>query len=786
MTTFDVSQMPQQKAFMEDTSREVCYSGAYGAGKTRVGCEKAYMLSMKYEKNSGAIFRKTRASLTATTMATWFEEVCPPESIKHWNKQEGTLTLDNDSVIYFRGLDDPLKIGSMNLGWAFLDEGIEAEESDYNMLLSRLRRANVPIRQIFIATNPGSPYHWIYTRFFKEKRGSVYSGNSLQNPHLPKDYVEALKRDYSGIYFRRYVLGEWVGQEGMVYEEVDPDIHVIEPFAIPVDWPRYRFIDFGYTNPFVCFDDQTEVLTPEGWKLFSDNPEKVATVNTQTKMLEFQEPISRIEQDYNGPMVVSKDYGLRPTPEFSVTPNHNMITEEKRTKEWKFERADNLTKWRAIPTGGWENNLVSYKPITINGRAFIQERFAEFLGLFLADGCLSSMSTTSRYVRIAQKNRIVEVEQILDNLDLKYTYWENKNGVRDYVIQDTDFYLYVKSLYGRAKARQKKVPSIVFSWGPRSLQAFIDGFLVGDGSNDRRRAFSTSKKLIDGIQAIAAMLGKSSHIYSSKIKSAYGTGTLYTLRFLRHNRSFVDNLKLSTQQYKGKIYCVEVPNGTLIVRKNGFPILSGNCQWWTKVPEPADDIKDNVPVIDGKPRFGWYLYKEIYMSRRTIDQHAQDILKHSPLSVERNARAIADWDAGDRALLEKYGIPTDEANKEIEAGIQSVREEIAKDQLHIFRDSVVEIDPILYKESKPISTEAEFFSYIWAKSQTDSNTKEVPRKLYDHGMDAMRYGLHTIKAGPQKNSLRVGKKQQSRRDQIIFGTSRRSWQVEKSRGWRNF
>ena len=461
MTTFDVSQMPQQKAFMEDTSREVCYSGAYGAGKTRVGCEKAYMLSMKYEKNSGAIFRKTRASLTATTMATWFEEVCPPESIKHWNKQEGTLTLDNDSVIYFRGLDDPLKIGSMNLGWAFLDEGIEAEESDYNMLLSRLRRANVPIRQIFIATNPGSPYHWIYTRFFKEKRGSVYSGNSLQNPHLPKDYIEALKRDYTGIYFRRYVLGEWVGQEGMVYEEVDPDIHVIEPFAIPVDWPRYRFIDFGYTNPFVC-------------------------------------------------------------------------------------------------------------------------------------------------------------------------------------------------------------------------------------------------------------------------------------------------------------------------------------QWWTKVPEPADDIKDNYPVIDGKPRFGWYLYKEIYMSRRTIDQHAQDILKHSPLSVEHNARAIADWDAGDRALLEKYGIPTDEANKEIEAGIQSVREEIAKDQLHIFRDSVVEVDPILYKESKPISTEAEFFSYIWAKSQTDSNTKEVPRKLYDHGMDAMRYGLHTLKAGPQKNSLRVGKKQQSRRDQIIFGTSRRSWQAEKSRGWRNF
>lgn len=461
MSTFDVSKMPQQKAFMEDTNREVCYSGAFGAGKTRVGCEKAFMLSMKYPKNSGAIFRKTRASLTATTMATWFEEVCPKDVIKHYNKQEGTLTLENDSVVYFRGLDDPLKIGSMNLGWAFLDEGIEAEESDYNMILSRLRRSNVPIRQIFIATNPGSPYHWIYTRFFKEKRGSVYSGNSLENPHLPADYVAALKRDYTGVYYRRYVLGEWVGQEGMVYEEIDPDIHIIDPFEIPVDWPRFRFIDFGFTNPFVC-------------------------------------------------------------------------------------------------------------------------------------------------------------------------------------------------------------------------------------------------------------------------------------------------------------------------------------QWWTRVPEPADNIQDNLPVIDGKPRKGWYLYKEIYMSKRTIIEHAADIAKHSQLRLENTAKTIADWDAGDRAILERSGIPTIEANKEIEAGIQSVREEIALDNLHIFRDAVIELDPILSQESKPISTESEFFSYIWAKGNEDTNIKELPRKLHDHGMDAMRYGIHTVKAGPQKGSIRVGKKRRTRREQVIFGGQRSSWRNEKARNWRNF
>ena len=458
-TTFDVSTMPQQKAFMEDTSKELLYSGAFGAGKTRVGCEKGFMLSAKYPKNSGAIFRKTRSSLTSTTQQTWFEEVCPPSMIKNWNKQEGVCELVNGSLIYFRGLDDPLKIGSMNLGWAFLDEGIEAEEDDYNMILSRLRRPNVPIRQIFIATNPGSPYHWIYTRFFKEKHGSVYEGNSLQNPHLPKDYVDFIKTKYTGVYYRRYVLGEWIGQEGMVYEEFDPLIHEIEPFGIPIDWPRYRFIDFGYTNPFVC-------------------------------------------------------------------------------------------------------------------------------------------------------------------------------------------------------------------------------------------------------------------------------------------------------------------------------------QWWAKVPEPADGTQDTYPVIGGYPRKGYYLYREIYMSRRTIEDHAKDILKHSPLSQETNSTTIADWDAGDREILHKNGIATIEANKEVEAGIQSTREELVKGNIHIFKNALVERDPLLDESSKPLSTAAEMYSYIWDKNKADTNFKEVPRKLYDHGMDAMRYGLHTIKAGPQKGSVRVGKKQQ-RRNQVVFGR-RTSWRDEKLKNWRNF
>jgi len=38
----------------------------------------------------------------------------------------------------------------------------------------------------------------------------------------------------------------------MVYDDWDPAVHLLDPFAIPDDWRRFRAIDFGYTNPFCC------------------------------------------------------------------------------------------------------------------------------------------------------------------------------------------------------------------------------------------------------------------------------------------------------------------------------------------------------------------------------------------------------------------------------------------------------------------------------------------------------------------------------------------------------
>ena len=299
---FDTSQLPQQKEFMEALEKELLYSGAFGAGKSRVGCEKGLFLSLKYAGNKGLIIRKTFSSLRITTMDTWTRYVCPPHLISSFNQETHICRLNNGSEILFAGLNDhPEKIGSFEAGWIFIDESIEFSEDDYVMLLGRLRLNTVPFRQIFMATNPASGQHWLYHKFYLEKDDGrkVIEANSLDNPYNPQDYIDTLMK-LRGRYRDRYVLGKWVGYEGLVYDLADPFEIVVEPFPIPSHWDRYGSIDFGYTNPFVfqwwakCPNNE-ETNEIHGWYMYRE-------IYTSHKTIERIAPIIK---SYNDPVIAT-------------------------------------------------------------------------------------------------------------------------------------------------------------------------------------------------------------------------------------------------------------------------------------------------------------------------------------------------------------------------------------------------------------------------------------------------------------------------------------------------
>jgi hypothetical protein len=234
----------QQRQFYDSAAPELLYSGAFGAGKSRILCEKAYHLGRRYPGAPIGIFRKVRASLAATTARTFFRDVVPDGAIVRKNVTEGWYELANGSRFWLLGLDaDPVtgvpsKVGSLDLAFAFVDEAVEITEGDWMMLGGRLRFPDVPYTQLAGATNPADPKHWLIRRFREEGKGELLQAATTDNRFLPANYLERIA-GYSGIYRERYVKGEWISISGGLFDpawvHLDRRVPPLQRIVVAVD-----------------------------------------------------------------------------------------------------------------------------------------------------------------------------------------------------------------------------------------------------------------------------------------------------------------------------------------------------------------------------------------------------------------------------------------------------------------------------------------------------------------------------------------------------------------------
>jgi PBSX family phage terminase large subunit len=245
----------QQEAFFDSEAPEVLYSGAFRAGKSRIGCEKAYSLAKRYPGIPIGIFRKTAASLAASTERTLLHDVIPRGEIVRSNRTERWYELANGSRIWLFGLDpDPItglpsKVGSVELGWAFVDEAAECSEADWIMVKGRLSWPGITWHQITAATNPASPKHWLKQRFTPSTPEREYlHASTFDNPALPQDYLDEARAGVTDYFKRRYILGEWVGAEGQIWQL--PDEQIVD---VPGPWKQVvAGVDWGFVHAFAC------------------------------------------------------------------------------------------------------------------------------------------------------------------------------------------------------------------------------------------------------------------------------------------------------------------------------------------------------------------------------------------------------------------------------------------------------------------------------------------------------------------------------------------------------
>jgi phage terminase large subunit len=169
------------------------------------------------------------------------------------NKTDHVFTWPNGSVDKFIACENLERMKGAEADIILVDQAEELSESTWQFLEGRASGKVMPRSQLCANANPHrqGKSHWLYRMFFERREGTAWRTKTTDNKFLPEDYVKHRLGRLKGRYYQMYVLGEWVGFEGLVYPDYDPLRHVVKPFRLDDSLPRYGAIDFGYTNPAV-------------------------------------------------------------------------------------------------------------------------------------------------------------------------------------------------------------------------------------------------------------------------------------------------------------------------------------------------------------------------------------------------------------------------------------------------------------------------------------------------------------------------------------------------------
>jgi phage terminase large subunit len=160
--------------------------------------------------------------------------------------------------IYFRGLDDPLKVTSItvdvgSLCWLWIEEAYEiSKEADFDMLDESIRGQveGDLFKQITITFNPWNERHWLKARFFDKEDPDTLAitTNYMCNEWLDKADFAVFERmkQYNPRRYNVAGLGNWGVIDGVVYERWKEEAFSLKD--LPKDAQSAFGLDFGYTN----------------------------------------------------------------------------------------------------------------------------------------------------------------------------------------------------------------------------------------------------------------------------------------------------------------------------------------------------------------------------------------------------------------------------------------------------------------------------------------------------------------------------------------------------------
>ena len=385
--------------------------------------------------------------------------------------------------------------------------------------------------------------------------------------------------------------------------------------------------DTGKKSIFGCYSSDTEVLTDKGWKLHPDVSldDKVACLDFTVRphVLRWENPLKLWEYDYTGDMINIKNVST----DIMVTPNHNLFIKQNSKvipfEKWQLVEASAVPysfkiKHSAPMAEKGKHRTPQYFKLGFRCKRLPMNDWLRFLGYWISEG---SLNTVSNQIQLTQNggDTLNSMRQTLDNLGFVYsesvrTIKEKREGKWQGNRKPCYTLTLIKNPGEKVNSNKyklggirrknkgvrkvlanwliencgrdkyiKRLPEFVWTLSRKQMDVFLQALLDGDGSQIDAynfRYYTASKQLADDVQKLAICIGYSTIGYSRVREEkflTYEVGITKKSRQLRINR----RKHIAKVPYNGKVYCLSVPTGVYLTRRNGKTAIQGNSTYYT-------------------------------------------------------------------------------------------------------------------------------------------------------------------------------------------------------------
>jgi hypothetical protein len=373
-----------------------------------------------------------------------------------------------------------------------------------------------------------------------------------------------------------------------------------------------------------CFTGETEILTEQGFVKFNKLDKNLKIAQWKEGKINFITPIRHIEKDYDGKLI---NFRLKDKVYLPVTPNHNQpILKNGKSDVIKFK---NLKSQHRLPVTG----------IGVDNNTRLGKLERVMIAL-QADGSIHNVSktrnTTIAVFSFSKERKIKRFLKIINESGLNYNEVKSSKPKNPNKKQPRRFMV----TFHDSNITKNINDYFVFPMGSTKAKEIIEEMIHWNGYiqyNGNYYFSSTNKTACDFYQKVATLAGYSTNMSIQKDDRKKTYNDVYRL-YISKTKKQISVRRDATKEYidyKGKVYCVEVPDHKIIIRHQGVVIVTGNCH---KEPEmtlgflknylqiyPTTEILGLTGTpLDPKSDIGKEYYKILPISYRKLLDNAID------------------------------------------------------------------------------------------------------------------------------------------------------------------